>query len=61
MSKAAAVKQSDVKRYVKGALEAGFPVGEIVIQPTGDIVLRSAPTGHTPTSKNNSLDRKYGA
>jgi len=61
MSKVAAFKQSDVKRAVKGAQEAGFPVGEIVIAPTGDIVLRAAPTAQNATTRNNSLDRKYGA
>lgn len=61
MSKVAAFKQSDVKRAVKGAQEAGFPVGEIVIAPTGDIVLRVASSSQQAQTKNNSLDRKYGA
>lgn len=56
MSAAARFKQSDVKRAVKGAMDAGIRVGRVLIDPLGNIIVETdtAPTQHRKPSK---LDR----
>lgn len=44
--------QADIKRAVKGALDAGLPVGAFEIDRTGKIVVRAADNGQ-PDAKND--------
>lgn len=47
MTRRAAVRQADVKRAVKAALEAGMRIGAVVVKPDGTLLIRSV-DGESP-------------
>lgn len=51
MSGAAHFKQIDVQRAVRGATEAGMRVGQVIIEPNGNIVVLSE-TASVPARRN---------
>lgn len=59
MSAVAKFTQADVKRAVKGALDAGMRIGGIEIDPNGKIVVLAA-NGSAIKSKANGWDRALG-
>lgn len=61
MSRAAPLKQADLKRMVKALLDAGFSLGEVIVTPDGEARFRVKPDGQPDNGRPNSLDLKYGA
>lgn len=55
----AAFRQGDLKRAVKGALDAGLPVAEVILTPTGVIRVRAVTAGTRQEHTETAWDRKY--
>jgi hypothetical protein len=54
MSAPARFKQIDVQRAVRGAIDAGMRVGQVIIEPGGNIVIMSE--GAAPAARRNPWD-----
>ncbi|WP_337846778.1 hypothetical protein [Sphingomonas sp.] len=52
MTAPARFKQDDVKRAVAGVAAAGIPVGRVMIDPNGNIVVEAAAPGAVTAKKN---------
>lgn len=58
MTRRATVRQADVKRVVKGALDAGLPIGSFSVE-VGDGVVRLLPTAaNSPSNDDADLARR---
>lgn len=54
MTEAARFKQSDVTRAVRGVIAGGVRIGDVMIDPLGNIVIKVASESHS--KKSSSLD-----
>lgn len=54
MSAPARFKQIDIQRAVRGAIEAGMRVGQVIIEPGGNIVIMAE--GAAPPARSNPWD-----
>jgi len=45
MTRRAPIRQADIKRTVKAALEAGMRVDAVVVKPDGTVLIRSIDVG----------------